>query len=84
MTMCYLNYKVEELFNGDGNNVKERVDAAAAQHQDNEVEEAVGVQGWPVEHVGLLKHKTPSIRSPTRCTLILFLYFWTAKVPCMY
>lgn len=81
--MSYLNDKVEKLFDDYGDNVKEGVDAAAAQPQDNEVEEAVGVQGWPVEHVGLLKHKTPSRSSTTHLTLIEcvhWLYYYNLRV----
>lgn len=52
--MWYLYDTVEELFDDDGDNVKEGVDAAATQHQDNEAEEAVGLEAWPIEHVGLL------------------------------
>lgn len=69
MARCYLNYTVEELFDGDGDNVKEGVDTAAAQHQYKEVKEAVDVQAWPIEVVGLLKHKTPSQNS-TKLTLL--------------
>lgn len=69
--MLYLNDKVEELLDGDGDNIKERIDAAAAQHQDGEVEEPVCVQGDPVVSVGLLetRTKTPSGGSRTHHSL---------------
>lgn len=60
MASGYLNETVEKLFDGDGDNVKEGVDAAAPHHQDKEVKKAVDVEAHPVELVGLLQHKTPS------------------------
>lgn len=59
----YLNETVEELFDSDGDDIEEGVDAAASQHQDSKVEEAVGVQTRAIERVGFLNQMTQSYKS---------------------